>query len=255
MTDILEGKTALVTGGSRGVGRVFVERLAASGALVAFNYATSTHAAAETVAAVESNGGKAFAIRTELGPEGSIEDLVRALDAELGSRTGETGLDILVNNIGGGEPGRIEATSSELLDHTFTTNVRIPFLLTQALMPRLRDGGRVVNISSATVRIAFQDSAAYVMCKAALDSFSRLLAKDLGPRGITVNSVAMGRTIGQTNAEFYSDAENTRQMVELTALRRLGTEADIAAVVHALVSPDAGWITGQVIDATGGFQL
>jgi 3-oxoacyl-[acyl-carrier protein] reductase len=184
VTGILKGKTALVTGGSRGVGRVFVERLAASGALVAFNYATNTQAAADTVAAIESNGGKAFAIQAELGAEGSIEGLVQELDAELGRRTGETGLDILVNNIGGGEPARIETVSSELLDRTFTTNVRIPFLLTQALMPRLRDGGRVVNISSDTVRVGFEEAPAYVMCKAALDTFSRLLAKDLGPRGI-----------------------------------------------------------------------
>jgi len=234
---------------------VFVERLAASGALVAFNFSTNTQAAADTVAAIESKGGKAFAIQAALGPEGSTERLVQALDAELSQRTGNTGLDILINNIGGGEPARIEATSSELLDHTFATNVRIPFQLTQALTPRLRDGGRVVNISSATVRIGFVDAAAYVMCKAALDTFSRLLAKDLGPRGISVNSVAMGMTAGETNAEHFSNPENAKRMMESTALHRIGTEADIAGIVHALVSPDGTWITGQVIDATGGFQL
>jgi 3-oxoacyl-[acyl-carrier protein] reductase len=255
MTGILEGKTALVTGGARGVGRVIAERLAASGALVAFNYATSTELAEETVAAIEASGGEAFAIQAELGPEGSIERLLEALNAELGRRRGESGLDILVNNIGGGVVGRIETTSPEILDAAFITNVRIPFLLTQALMPQLRDDGRVVNISSATVRVGFEDSAAYVMCKAALDSFSRLLAKNLGPRGITVNSVAMGRTAGRTNAGYFSNPENAKSIVEATALHRVGTEADVAGVVHALISPDGGWITGQVVDGTGGYKL
>lgn len=251
----LEGKTALVTGGARGVGRVIAERLAAAGALVAFNYATSTELAADTVATIESNGGTAFAIQAELGPDGSIERLVQALDAEFERRTGTTGIDILVNNIGGGVPARIEATTPELLDSAFMTNVRIPFLLTQALLPRLRDGGRVVNISSATVRVGFEDAAAYVMCKSALDSFSRLLAKSIGGRGISVNSVGMGRTFGRTNSEYFADPENTREIVEATALRRVGTEDDVAGVVLALISPDGAWITGQVIDATGGFQM
>lgn len=255
MAEILEGKTALVTGGARGVGRVIAERLAASGAIVAFNYATSTQLAAEAVAAIEANGGQAFAIQAELGPDGSIERLVEALDAEFTRRTGSNGLDILVNNIGGGVPARIEATSEELLDAAFSTNLRIPFLLTQALMPRLRDGGRVVNISSATVRIAFEDAAAYVMCKAGLEAFSRLLAKNLGQRGISVNAVGMGRTFGRTNSDYFADPENLRGIVDATALRRVGTEDDVAGVVHALVSPDGAWITGQVIDATGGFMI
>ena len=170
-------------------------------------------------------------------------------------RWGDTGLDILVNNIGGGSPARIEQTSAEFLDETFSTNFRVPFLLTRQLMPRLRDGGRVVNISSATVRVGFEDAAAYVCCKAALDTFSRLLAKNLGPRGITVNSVAMGRTAGETNDEYFSDPERAREITDVTALGRVGTEEDVVGVVYSLISPDGGWITGQVVDATGGYKL
>ncbi len=252
---LLEGKTALVTGGSRGLGKKIVERLAAEGALVAFNYATSSKAAADIVRTIESKKGEAFAIQMELGPEGSIEHLVEALDAGFLGRRGDTGIDILVNNIGGGSPSRIETTTPEILDQTLSTNFRVPFLLTKALMPRLRNGGRVVNISSATVRVAFEDAAAYVCSKAALDTFSRLLAKGLGARGITVNSVGMGRTAGGSNDDYYANPELVNQMAAMTALRRIGTEDDVVGVVFALISPDAGWITGQVIDATGGFMI
>jgi NAD(P)-dependent dehydrogenase (short-subunit alcohol dehydrogenase family) len=252
---MLEGKTALVTGGARGLGKKIVERLAAEGALVAFNYATSSKAAADIVRSIESKGGEAFAIQMELGPDGAIETLAQTLDAEFKRRKGDTGIDILVNNIGGGSPARIESTTPELLDQAISLNFRAPFLLTRALMPRLRDGGRVVNISSATVRIAFEDAAAYVCSKAALDAFSRLLAKGLGGRGITVNSVGMGRTAGDSNAEYYANPAALRQMTDVTALRRIGTEDDVVGVVFALISPDGGWITGQVIDATGGFMI
>jgi 3-oxoacyl-[acyl-carrier protein] reductase len=253
---ILNGKTALVTGGSRGIGHKIAERLAASGALVGLNYASNTRAAEDAVAKIEEKGGKAFAIRAELGPDGAIEQLVADLDVQLERRTGDTGLDILINNVGrGGAPARIEETTAEHLDRKVAINFRVPFLLTVALLPRLRDGGRVLNISSVGVRIAHEESAAYACSKAALDTFSRLLAKNLGSRGITVNSVAVGRTAGETNAEYFSDPENTKEVVQSTALRRVGNEGDVAGVVHALVSPDGGWITGQVIDATGGYKI
>jgi len=252
---MLTGKTAFVTGGSRGIGRKIVERLASEGALVAFNYATSSKAAKDTVLAIELSGDEAFAIQRELGPEGSIEKLVEALDAEFERRTGSTGIDILINNIGGGSLSRIEDTTPELLDQTFSTNFRVPFLLTRALMSRLRDNGRVLNISSATVRVGFEDAAPYVCSKAALDMFSRLLAKGLGSRGITVNSVAVGRTAGGSNDSYFSDPANVKHITDVTALRRIGTEADIVGVVMSLISPDSGWITGQVVDATGGFMI
>lgn len=237
------------------MGKKIVERLAAEGALVAFNYATSSVAAADTVRAVESNGGDAFAIQMELGSEVSIEKLVDALDTEFRHRRGDGGIDILVNNIGGGIMSRIEDTTPEILDQALSTNFRVPFLLTRALMPRLREGGRVVNISSATVRIGFEDAAPYVCAKAAFEAFSRLLAKGLGSRGITVNAIGMGRTAGGSNDEYYSDPEKVKQISGVTAMRRVGTEDDVVGVVMAVISPDGGWITGQTIDATGGFMI
>lgn len=252
---LVDGKTALVTGGSRGLGKKIVERLAAEGAVVAFNYATSNKAAADVVQTIESKGGRAFAIQAELGQQGSIEKLVESLDAEFKRRTSDTGIDILINNIGGGTVSRIEDTTPEILDQALTTNLCVPFLLTRALMPRLREGGRVINISSATVRIAFEDAAPYVCAKAGFEAFSRLLAKGLGARGITVNAVGMGRTIGGSNDEYYSDPGHVKEITDVTAMRRLGTEDDVVGVVCTLLSPDGGWITGQTIDATGGFMI
>jgi 3-oxoacyl-[acyl-carrier protein] reductase len=135
VTKCLEGKTALITGGSRGLGRAMSERLAASGAIVAVNYASNTEAAQETIAAISAGGGQAFAIKAKLGVDCANESLISALDTELRRRTGTGGLDILVNNIGGGDYGTIETTTPEAYDTTFLNNVRAPFFLTRALLP------------------------------------------------------------------------------------------------------------------------
>jgi 3-oxoacyl-[acyl-carrier protein] reductase len=255
MMKALEGKTALVTGGSRGLGRGMSERLAASGAIVAVNYANNAEAAQQTIATITARGGQAFAVRAKLGAAGANEALISALDAELKHRTGQGGLDILVNNIGGGDYGTIASTTPESFDATFQNNVRAPFFLTQALLPRLNDGGRVINISSAASRLAGADFITYSMSKAAVDMFTRVLAKTLGPRRITVNSVLPGFNVGETNTHVLEDAVMRKQIEDLTALGRFGQPSDIAEVVHFLASPAAGWVTGQIIEASGGFKL
>lgn len=251
----LEGKVALVTGGSRGIGRGIAERLAAGGALVAVNYASNHAAAKETIEAIEAQSGQAFAIQAHLGEPGAIETLVSSLDAELMRRTGQNGLDILVNNIGGGDYATIETTTPESYDRTFNNNVRAPFFVTQALLPRLRRGGRVINISSAASRLAGVDFITYSMSKAAVDMFTRVLAKHLGPRGITVNSVAPGFTANETNARELADPVQKKMIEDLTVLGRFGEVSDIADFVYALASPAGRWITGQNIEASGGFRL
>jgi 3-oxoacyl-[acyl-carrier protein] reductase len=256
VTKVLEGKTALVTGGSRGLGRAMSERLAASGALVAVNYAGNERAAAETVAAIQAQGGQAFAVQAKLGEPGANESLVAAITAELRRRTGRSGLDILVNNIGGGDYGTIASVTAEQYDQTFANNVRSPFFLTQALLPHLNEGGRVINISSSASRLAGVDFIVYSMSKAALDMFTRVLAKDLGPsKRITVNSVLPGFNETETNEHLVADAEARRQIEEMTALGRFGLPMDIAEVVHFLASPAGGWVTGQIIEASGGFRM
>lgn len=248
----LDGKVALVTGAGRGMGRGIAERLAASGALVAI---LDVHPAEQAIAAIEAAGGRAFTVQAEIGPAGGIEAMLTSLDAALLERTGQTGIDILVNNIGGGQYCPFEETGEALFDWTFNLNVRVPFFVTQALLPRLRDGGRIINISSAGSRLPDPSIIAYSMAKAAVDNFTRALAKLAGPRGITVNSVNPGTTNVDTNVEMLKDPAIVRSIVNDTLLGRIGEPSDIADVVHALASPAGRWVTGQNIDASGGYRL
>ncbi|HUD28002.1 MAG TPA: SDR family oxidoreductase [Novosphingobium sp.] len=251
----LKGRTALVTGASRGLGRSIAERLAGAGALVAVNYATNREAADETVARIEAAGGKAFAVQATLGGTAGAGQLVQTLDAELLRRTGAARLDILVNNIGGGEHMRILDVDEAAFDQAFANNVRGAFFLTQALHGRLADFGRVINLSSAGSRLTDPGIIVYTMAKAAVEAFTRVLAAELGPRGITVNSVAPGFTAGETNAHVTDDPQAARQVTDATALRRFGTPEEIADIVYALASPLGRWVTAQNIEASGGFKL
>lgn len=255
MTKCLQGKTALVTGGTRNLGLGIAMRLAASGAIVAVNYASNAASASAAIAAITAGGGQAFAVKAKLGEPGANEALIEALDAELKRRTGSGLLDILVNNIGGGDYGTIASTTPEQYDGTFANNVRSPFFLTQALLPRLNDGGRIINISSAASRLAGKDFIVYSMSKAALDMFTRVLSKELGPRRINVNAVQPGFNVTDSNTDVLQNAEMRKQIERMTALGRFGEPSDIAEVVHFLASPAGRWVTGQMIEASGGFNM
>jgi 3-oxoacyl-[acyl-carrier protein] reductase len=248
----LEGKTALVTGAGRGMGRGIAERLAEAGALVALLDAQPVDAA---IGVIEAKGGRAFHVQAEIGPPGGVEAMVAALDAGLTERTGDTGLDILVNNIGGAVYEPFDGMTIGGLDWAFNLNVRIPFLITKALAPRLREGGRLINISSAGSRIADPTILAYGMAKAAVDYFTRALAKELGPRGITVNAVAPGTTNVDSNFESLKDPAVVKSIADDTLMGRVGEPGDIAEVVHMLASPAGRWLTAQIIDASGGYKL
>lgn len=251
----LAGKTALITGGTRGLGLAMARRLAADGALVALNYAGDEAAAAAAVAQIEAEGGRAFAVQAKLGGEAEAEHLASALAAGLVERTGSNRLDILVNNIGGGDYATIREVDEAFYDRHFANNMRGAFFLTKVLHPRLADRGRVINISSTGARLTDPGIIVYTMAKAALEAFTRVLAAELGPRGITVNAVAPGFTAGETNLHVTQDPEKARAVIEATALRRFGTPEEIADIVHALASPAGRWVTAQVIDASGGFKL
>jgi NAD(P)-dependent dehydrogenase (short-subunit alcohol dehydrogenase family) len=255
MTNDLAGKTALVTGGGRGIGRGIAVRLGAAGALVAVNYARDAKAAQATVAAIEAAGGQAFAVQAQIGAPGAVEQLAATLEAELVRRTGEAALDILVNNIGVAELGTTADCSPEVFDRAIANNLRAPFFVTQAVLPRLRDGGRVINITSTATRIAGPHFAAYCIAKAGLEMFTKILAKDLGPRRITVNAVAPGYTRTDQVAETVNDPVKAKALADGTLFGRLGEPEDIADVVHALASPAGRWVTGQLIEASGGLHL
>ncbi|MCB2073308.1 MAG: SDR family oxidoreductase [Novosphingobium sp.] len=251
----LAGKTALVTGASRGLGVHMATRLAAAGALVGVNYASDEAAASETVRRIEEAGGQAFAVQTKLDGEAAAQQLAERLEKELTARTGSNGLDILVNNIGGGDYGPIVNANEEFYDQMFTNNVRGPFFLTRALYDRINDFGRIINISSVGARLTDPNIIVYTMAKAAVDAFTRVLAQDIGKRGITVNSVAPGFTAGPTNDYIVNDPVAAKQVTDVTALARFGQPEEIADVVHFLASPAGRWVTAQNIEASGGFKL
>jgi 3-oxoacyl-[acyl-carrier protein] reductase len=255
MNQDLEGKSALVTGGGRGLGRAMAEKLASAGALVAINYASNRAAADEAVTAISAAGGQAFAVQGKLDGAASGQALADAVAEQLLARTGGGKLDILVNNIGGGEYARIADVDQAFYDQTFDNNVRGGFFLTRALLDRLADHGRVINISSTGARLTDPGIIVYTMAKAAVEAFTRVLAAELGPRGITVNSVAPGFTAGETNRHVTDDPEAAAQVTDNTVLRRFGTPEEIADIVYALASPLGRWITAQNIDASGGFKI
>ncbi|HEY3686629.1 MAG TPA: SDR family oxidoreductase [Streptosporangiaceae bacterium] len=252
----LTGKTALVTGGSRGIGRAIAERLAADGALVAVHYGRNETAAKETVAAIERAGGRAFPVGALLGVDGDVDALFERLERGLRAHTGGTDLDIVVNNAGGGEIGTIEQVTPEDFDRLFALNVRAPFFVIKRAMPLLRDGGRIVNISSAVARMAISMEVAYGMSKGAVEVMSRTMANALGGRGITVNAVAPGMTRTDMSAPGFAAHPETEPMVAgMMALGRIGEPDDIAAAVAFLASEDGRWVTGHVLDASGGTWL
>ena len=243
----LTGKTALVTGASRGIGRAIATRLARQGARVAVHYGSNHTAAKDTVAAIEAAGGQAFAVQAELGVPGDAEALWAAFDAHA------DGLDILVNNAGIlGAQAEIAGVTREGFERLFAVNSTAPFFITQLALPRLRDGGRIITIGTMLTRgMAMPSAIGYAMSKAALDVLTSTLAKQLGPRGITVNTVApgvidtdmhQGRLVGEALAWLSS----------LSPLGRLGTPEDVADTVAFLASDDSRYMTGHHLDVSGG---
>ena len=251
----LAHKVALVTGASRGIGRAIAHRLARHGATVAVNYAENAEAANSLVTELEAIGAKSFALQAQIGSASETSRLFSQLDDELGRRTGRVRLDILVNNAGVGHFGKLSDTTVEDFDRLFAINTRGSFLVTLSALQRMNEGGRVINISSGASKRPATVFGAYAMSKAALDVMTLALAAELGPRGITVNSVAPGWTATEANAAARQDAEIVRNVESQTALGRLGMPDDIARVVAFLASDDASWVTGQYIEASGGFKL
>ncbi len=251
----LNGKVAVVTGGSRGIGRAIALRLARNGALVCVNYRGNAEAASATVAEIETAGGEAFALQADVGSVEQLGRFFEALDSELTARRGDRRFDILVNNAGVAGVGLTATATVADFDRVFATNVKGPFFTTQHAIPRLRDGGRVINLSSNLSRRPMARATAYCMTKAAIDTFTVALAAELGDRGITVNTLAPGLTATDMNAEIRANPKVEPAFSSMTALGRIGTVEDIAAAAALLASPDSGWVTGQYFEASGGLGL
>ncbi len=240
-----------MTGASRGIGRAIAVRLAADGARVIVHFGTDDKGAAATVAAIERDGGSAFAVGARLGVEGDVETLFAGVEAGLAGRP----LDIVVNNAAAPPAGPIGTTTREEFDRLFAVNVRAPYFIVERALPLLRDGGRIVAVSSAATRMANPAQTSFAMTKGAVETMTRTLANQVGARGITVNAVAPGATRTPTNGAVFDAPGLTALITASTALDRLGGAEDVADVVAFLASDDARWVTGQVIDASGGLFL
>ncbi|MGE0387113.1 MAG: SDR family oxidoreductase [Gammaproteobacteria bacterium] len=251
----LADKIALVTGASRGIGRAIAMRLARDGALVAVHYGASGDAAGEVVDAIRAGGGRAFALQADLARVDAIRAMFDTLDAEL-ARQGSRGvIDILVNNAGIGLSASFDQTTEADFDRVFDTNVKGLFFVCQQALPRLADGGCVVNVSSLTARGAGPSFPAYAASKTAVNALTLALASHLGPRRIRVNAIMPGYTDTDFVARLKQVPGMLDTIVKQTALGRPGLPEDMANAVALLLSPDAGWITGQVIETTGGARL
>lgn len=241
----LQGKIALVTGGSRGIGRAIAKRLGNDGAQVAVQFNANEEAAQEVVSAIEGVGGHAFTLQANLGDIESVRRLWQAFDNRC------AGLDILVNNAGDAKFAPLVEVGEAEFDAIFNLNVRGLFFNTQEAACRMRPAGRIINISSGITRANVAGGAVYSGSKAAVEAFTRSWAAELGTRGITVNTVSPGMTETDLMRSVTPD-EMLDGIIKQTPLGRLGQPADIADVVAFLCSEDARWITANNLLANGG---
>ncbi|MEM9491089.1 MAG: SDR family oxidoreductase [Myxococcota bacterium] len=251
----LAGKVAVVTGASRGLGRAMAIRLAADGALVAVNYRSAKDEAAQVVGEIEKSGGRAFAVQGDVSSVAEIVEFYGRLDKELQARTGSTGFDILIPNAGVTHSGTVAETDEAAFDKVFNLNVKGVFFVVQKGLERLRDGGRIITLSSGLTRFYYPQYIAYSSTKGAIDVMTKCLAKQLGGRGITVNAVAPGAIDTDMNAGWIRSEEGQQFMSSIAALGRVGMPDDISGVVAFLARDEAGWVTAQRIEASGGAHL
>jgi 3-oxoacyl-[acyl-carrier protein] reductase len=245
----LPGKTALVTGASRGIGRACALALAQAGAQVVVHYASGKDEAEAVVGEIRNSGGRAEAISSDLGAPDGPHQLAKQVRAIVGDR-----LDILVANAGVSKAASIEETTIEDFDRLFAINVRAPFFLVQQLLPILGNGSSIVFLSSLAGHAVVGSLPAYGATKGAVDTLVKHFAHALGPRGIRVNAIAPG-VVNTDMSNFAKTEAGQKYALGMQALQRLAGPEDIGPVVAFLASDDARWITGDTVHVDGGSKL
>lgn len=249
-------KIAIITGASRGLGRNTALKLAARGTDIIFTYHSNRAAADEVLAAIAALGGKALALQLDVGQVASHAGFAEAVRSALHEHWQRDSFDFLINNAGMGVHAAFADTSEAQFDLLLNTHFKGMFFLTQALLPLLADGGRIVNLSSGLARFALPGYAAYAAMKGAVEVLTRYLAKELGPRGIAVNTIAPGAIATDFGGGTVRDNPQVNAFIaSQTALGRVGEADDIGGAIAALLSDDNRWVNAQRIEVSGGMML
>ena len=249
-------RIALVTGGSRGLGKNAVLKLAAAGTDIIFTYNSQREAALQVVAEIEQMGAKAVALQLNVSDVASFSEFAQQVKAQLHQVWGRESFDYLVNNAGVGLYAAFAETSEALFDELMNIHFKGPFFLTQQLLPLLVDGGRILNVSTGLARFALPGYAAYASMKGAMEVLTRYQAKELGARGISVNSIAPGAIETDFGGGHLRDnADLNRYVASQTALGRTGLPDDIGDAIAALLSDNLRWMNAQRIEVSGGMFL
>ncbi|RQO76409.1 short-chain dehydrogenase [Aquitalea sp. FJL05] len=252
----MQQKIALVTGGSRGLGQNAARKLAARGVAVVLTYQMNQAAAEAVVAQITAAGGQAAAMQLDVALSSSFPAFAEQLRQLLQQRWQRSQFDYLLNNAGIGIHAGFAETTEAQFDQLLNIQFKGVFFLTQALLPLLADGGRILNVSTGLTRFALPGYAAYAAMKGAVEVLSHYLAKELGPRGIAVNVLAPGAIETDFGGGAVRDNDQLNQFIaRQTALGRVGLPDDIGAVMALLLSDEAGWINAQRIEASGGMFL
>ncbi len=251
-----KNKIALVTGGSRGIGKDTALRLAGKGLDVIITYNAKADDANEVVAQIEKAGQKAAALQLSIGEIKGLDDFTARLQEILQHKFNTDRFDFLVNNAGSGAYGMISAATEEFFDHTLNVHFKGVYFLTQKLIPVLNDGGGIVNVATALTRLTSPNSSVYACMKSAVETFTRYVAKEYGARGIRANTVAPGPVMTDFgDAHIRSNPELQKMLSSVTALGRVGVAEDLGGVISFLCTEDARWVNGQRIEVSGGIQL
>ena len=249
-------KIALITGASRGIGRSAALQLAARNIAVVVTYLQGKDQANALVADIERAGGSAAALQLDVGHVESFASFASNLQALVQQKWQRDRIDYLVNNAGIGGFSMIADVTEDYFDQMINVHFKGPFFLTQTLLPLLADNGKIINITSATTRVIFAGTAPYAACKGAMDIVTRCLAKELGTRGIQVNSISPGAIRTElADSALDKNPEFAQALANETALGRVGEPDDVGKVVAALLSEDSNWINAQRIEVAGGFYI